>query len=160
VVTPTNWKHVCAAIAAGLTFAIIAPAAVSEAVVADQTRHHLPVLGYQHFEYGGRGYGAARPRVIFNGGDPAGLVNHIRWHGWGSTTAYGSGQTYAFKPRGGYYRSEVHMRLRASDLGICRGKWAYRRLYYRLQTKPNGKIQQRWHPWTRRDGNICAPPNA
>ena len=40
---------------------------------------------------GQKGYGHARPKTIFNGGDPSGLVNHIRWASWGGPHAVGFG---------------------------------------------------------------------
>src|SRR5690242_5464978 len=34
-----------------------------------------------------QGYGEVRPRVIFNGGDPTGLVQNISWTSWGGEQA-------------------------------------------------------------------------
>jgi hypothetical protein len=44
---------------------------------------------------GQKGYGKARPATIFNGGDPTGLVEHIRWRHWGAATAT-AGATASF----------------------------------------------------------------
>jgi hypothetical protein len=117
----------------------------------------VPVLGYVHFEFNGRGYGHPHPKRVFNGGDPAGLVDHLSWTHWGDAKTYGLGKTYTYKPHGGYYPHEVRMRLRASDLGSCHGKRAYRSLYYREQTKPGGEIERHWLPWGSTHGNICKP---
>jgi hypothetical protein len=48
------------------------------------------------------GWGTAKPARIFNGGDPSGLVTHIRWASWGGSTANGHGLNWIFKPGGGY----------------------------------------------------------
>ena len=37
------------------------------------------------------GYGHVKPKRIFNGGDPTGLVTHIRWLTWGQRKAIGTG---------------------------------------------------------------------
>jgi hypothetical protein len=121
------------------------------------TSRPVPVLGYVHFEFNGQGFGHPHPRRVFNGGDPAGLVDHLTWVKWGAAKAYGNGKTYTFKPHGGYYKQEVKMKLRASDLGACHGKLAYRHLYYREQVKPGGTVQLHWHPWTNPHGDICKP---
>src|SRR5689334_14125566 len=38
-----------------------------------------------------KGWGHVRPSVIFNGGDPTGLVEHIHWTTYGDTRAVGHG---------------------------------------------------------------------
>jgi hypothetical protein len=122
-----------------------------------RSHHQTPVLGFKNFEVNGRGWGTAHPKRIFNGGDPSGLVNHLRWSHWGRGKAFAVGKTYTYKPHGGYYGREVKDRLRASDLGRCHHKLAYKRLYYRVQTKPGGRIQKHWHPWATKRGNVCRP---
>lgn len=39
----------------------------------------------------GSGWGEVKPPTIFNGGDPTGLVSHIRWTSWGGPEAVGTG---------------------------------------------------------------------
>jgi len=41
-----------------------------------------------------QGWGSIRPRTIFNGGDPTGLVKDISWSSWGGATAVGNGMGY------------------------------------------------------------------
>ena len=38
-----------------------------------------------------RGFGEVKPSQFFNGGDTAGLVQHIRWKSWGGPEAVGTG---------------------------------------------------------------------
>ena len=45
----------------------------------------------------GTGFGRARPRKIFNGGDPTGLVTKVSWQSWGGAQDICSG-TYAPNP--------------------------------------------------------------
>ena len=39
---------------------------------------------------GTKGFGQVKPRTIFYGGDPTGLVCYIHWRNWGAPTALGS----------------------------------------------------------------------
>jgi hypothetical protein len=57
-----------------------------------------PILGPTAFPYyrydglrGTKGFGKVRPREIYYGGDPTGLVCRIRWTSWGGRTARGYG---------------------------------------------------------------------
>lgn len=120
---------------------------------ARQTGHI--VLGSASFEPGGQGWGTSRPTSIFNGGDPSGLVVHIRWTGWGSPVALGRGLNSIFMPHGGYYLRRVTIELRADQLGGCtpNGQRAYRRLSIRVPARPGGKLGP-WMLWSDR-GTIC-----
>ena len=42
-----------------------------------------------------QGYGAVAPATVSNGGDPTGLVQHIRWTSWGRPKAVGHGVGWA-----------------------------------------------------------------
>ena len=97
----------------------------------------------------GVGWGTYRPREIFNGGDPSGLVQTITWRSWGKPEAYGNGKTYIFKPTGGYYPGSVNIELRASNLGHCTssGPLAYEHLDARVPTKPGGRLGP-WFVWS------------
>jgi hypothetical protein len=97
----------------------------------------------------GHGWGSAHPTELYNGGDPSGLVTHIRWGRWGGRTAFGAGRNAIFKPHGGYYRRPVTIRLHAVALGRCTpgGPLAYRRLYVREPVRPGGPLG-RWFPWS------------
>ena len=67
----------------------------------------------------GDGFGSARPPRIYNGGVPSGLVVKIRWRRWGARSSYGWGKTSIYKPRGGYYRHRVRIRLRVTTRAIA-----------------------------------------
>jgi hypothetical protein len=108
-----------------------------------------PVLGKKGMVLNGKGWGTARPRVIFNGGSPGGLAERIRWRDWGVPIASGTGRIAAYRPEGGYYPEQVKVELRATRLGTCPGsrRRAYTRLLARSQTRPHGPMGD-WHPWT------------
>src|SRR6266516_1895566 len=95
------------------------------------------------------GWGACRPREFSNGGDPSGTVGHIRWTSWGGRVATGHGLNSIFSPRGGYYRRQVVIYLRAFDVGRCsaRGRRAYLRLRVREPSKPHGPLSP-WRDWS------------
>lgn len=117
---------------ASLAFAL---AIVSTAAAADP-----PVLGKKGLMRYGKGWGAAHPRTIFNGGVPDGSVSGMTWRHWGAATATGVGKKPAYRPGGGYYASLVRAELRATRLGRCpgSGRRAYTRLIVRAQTRPGG----------------------
>ena len=103
------------------------------------------VLGQKNLFPGGIGWGTARPKMIFNGGDPSGMVSKIRWSNWGSKTAFGRGQGAAFKPGGGYYAKPIQVQLKASKIGHTKNGRAYKHLTARFQKRPGG-------PWTKWSG--------
>jgi hypothetical protein len=85
-----------------------------------------PVLGHP-WARGQDGYGRARPRTVFNGGDPTGLVQDIRWTGWGRSRAVGAGiATYVWPgtavSRNAPTRGAI---IVAFHLGTCRGRPSY-----------------------------------
>ena len=116
------------------------------------------VLGSKAFAPMGVGFGTVKPKEIFNGGDPSGLVQNITWRHWGAATATGSGKTSIFKPGGGYYPQLVGAQLRASNLGHCtaHGPLAYRRLEAREPSHPGGPLGK-WFLWSDRK-SICVAP--
>jgi len=97
----------------------------------------------------GEGWGTSMPPKLYNGGDPSGLVNEIRWTTWGGSTAIGYGLNSIFKPGGGYYSRPVIVELRAQKLGKCTpsGPRAYTQLYVRGPARPEGPIGG-WHSWS------------
>ena len=114
------------------------------------------VLGSASFALpSGAGWETAKPGRIFNGGDPSGLVTHIRWASWGGSTANGHGLTWIFKPGGGYYGEQVRIDLRASRLGKCTssGPLAYTELSVRVPSRPGGPLGP-WVSWSKGKG-IC-----
>lgn len=88
-------------------------------------REKAPTLGVVWSSGGQKGYGRVEPETVFNGGDPSGMVDHVRWRGWGTHRAVGIGRGWF--PRGraqpGFRRATV--KLVASGLGACRGRTAY-----------------------------------
>jgi len=116
------------------------------------------VLGGKEFAPNGEGWGTERPHQIFNGGDPSGLVTHIRWRSWGGPTAIGWGRNPIFKPHGGYYRRPVRIELRASAVGSCEGRRAYTRLSFREPSRPGSKLGP-WRLWSGAS-RFCSAPGA
>jgi hypothetical protein len=105
------------------------------------------VLGGKAFAPNGEGWGTERPRTIYNGGDPSGLVTGVRWLTWGGETAIGWGKNAIFKPPGGYYRRPVAIKLKASHAGRCAGRRAYTRLSFREPSHPGGALGP-WRLWS------------
>ncbi len=116
------------------------------------------VLGAKAFAPIGVGFGTVKPKEIFNGGDPSGLVQNITWTHWGSSTATATGKTSIFKPHGGYYPGLVRADLRASRLGHCtaHGPLAYTRLEAREPSRPGGPLGK-WFLWSGQK-SICVAP--
>lgn len=117
-----------------------------------------PVLGVTGlFGAYGKGWGSRKPRRIYNGGVPSGLVTGIRWRRWGKGTARGYGKTSIYKPSGGYYSSRGRIQLKAYRLGRCEtgGPKTYRRLKVREQVKPGGRYGK-WFIWSGIN-NLCNP---
>jgi hypothetical protein len=85
----------------------------------------LPTLG-QPWSQNQQGYGEIKPRRIFNGGDPTGLVMHIHWKHWGAKRAWGWG-TGIFVWPGTSVAEGIRARARvvAFHLGTCHGAPAY-----------------------------------
>jgi hypothetical protein len=117
-----------------------------------------PVLGAKAYAPNGTGFGTAHPKQFHNGGDPSGLVTHIAWKRWGTSSASGTGKNALFKPEGGYYATPATIKLKAYDLGTCPGskRRAYRRLKYRVPDKPGGELGP-WRSWSG-PGTICKAP--
>lgn len=85
----------------------------------------VPVLGrpvgvFVH----GTGWGKAKPTEIFNGGDPTGLVTHIRWSSWGGNTASGTGISEWPHPSVAAGKQE-RVKIVAFNLEKCGGKLMY-----------------------------------
>jgi hypothetical protein len=108
-----------------------------------------PVLGVSGYLKYGKGWGKPHPKTIFNGGVPSGLVQRLKWTGWGTAEADARGKTATYKPEGGYYSKLVKIKLRALGLASCPqhpSRPAYTRLLAQVQTKPGGKYGD-WFPW-------------
>jgi hypothetical protein len=136
------------------TFSRVALAVAATAVVAlslpalGETTTSKIVLGAKAFAPMGAGFGTVKPKKIFNGGDPSGLVSNISWSHWGAAKAIGTGKTSIFRPGGGFYPHRVRAQLRASKLGHCRahGPLAYTHLDVRVPAKPGGPFGK-WQAW-------------
>jgi hypothetical protein len=115
-----------------------------------------PVLGNRLFVGdNGKGWGTQQPSVVYNGGDPGGLVLNLHWTGWGSATAYGTGKGYVPKPNGGWNPHPVVEQFRASGLAMCHGKLTYTRLYVRNASRPGAAVSAGWSSWVVANGDIC-----
>ncbi|MGH2851488.1 MAG: hypothetical protein ACRDLP_12815 [Solirubrobacteraceae bacterium] len=123
----------------------------SRIVLGSRIRNYAP----DHKTLVGNGWGSTRPAMISNGGDPAGVVVHIRWADWGGRRAVGYGLTSIFAPKGGYYPGRVSIKLRAYNPGLCtpQGPLAYRDLEFRVPSKPGAALRP-WEPLTT-TGNVC-----
>jgi hypothetical protein len=88
-----------------------------------------PVLGAKNAFMGGQGFGAAKPRTVFLGGDPTGLVKSITWQHWGAAKAvgYGSGWCPGQSVASGH---PCPAALHVSKLGTCHGRRAYDELAF------------------------------
>jgi hypothetical protein len=130
------------------------------ATVSLDASHRRVVLGSRHFGISvyAQGWGSERPAIIYNGGDPSGMISSVRWDTWGGRIARGRGKTSIFAPTGGYYPTLVRIQLRASSVGRCdpRGPLAYLALDFRVPDHPGGKLG-RWQSWTR-SATLCRPP--
>ena len=106
------------------------------------------VLGSSAFAPNGKGFGTAKPRTIFNGGVPSGLVTQIRWRRWGTALATGVGKNAIYRPEGGYYARKATIKLRATRRGRCpdSDQPAYLRLEARVPSHPGGKLGP-WFSW-------------
>src|SRR5579875_903100 len=99
-------------------------AAIPGAAVA-----RTPVLGSHHLP-GATGFGHQRPRTVYLGGDPSGIVCRIRWLTWGRSIAVGIGVAENPVPdvAHGYWTPAV---IIASDLRHS----SYRGLTWSLPTR-------------------------
>jgi hypothetical protein len=136
---------------------VLAICALGATLAASSLAAANPVLGAKAFAAPyGKGFGAAEPAEIFNGGDPSGSVRDIKWSGWGNPSAIGYGLNPIFKPHGGYYRKPARAELRATDLGKCGSQAAYTRLEIRVPKHPGGKLGK-WMLWAGAK-TICKAP--
>jgi len=74
----------------------------------------------------GSGFGQVKPRTVYNGGDPTGLVTSITWHGWGGSQAAGTGRSDYVAPGQSVAAGTIEpVRIVAFDLGTCNGRYMY-----------------------------------
>jgi hypothetical protein len=137
------------------------------------------VLGYfRYVEYpfgdsgrpvlpGGIGWGYVAPKDVPLEGDGTDSFAHVRWSDWGRPVTYGHGSTLLFWPRGGHV--EVAAEIKATDLGTCHGKAAYRHVEERLLLTPgtrkyrafatHGALQWRSYGLPGTHGQACSGPH-
>lgn len=129
--------------------------AAAPVVSADVAAARLVLGSHSYAGIYGKGWGHVRPRTIYNGGAPSGLVVKIRWRGWGRAVAHGVGKTSIYRPGGGYYAKRVSIQLRASRRGRCPGgsRRAYRTLRVRVPARPGGRLGP-WQYWSGRS-SVC-----
>ncbi len=145
------------AVGLGLALSLLSLVVLAVGMSASLAATANPVLGAKAFAAPyGKGFGTAEPGEIFNGGDPSGSVTDITWRGWGNPSAIGYGRNPIFKPRGGYHRKPARIELRATALGKCGSRRAYRKLEVRIPKHPGGKLGK-WLSWAGAK-TICKPP--
>lgn len=85
----------------------------------------LTRLGRSHRP--GAGFGQSRPRMIFLGGDPTGLLEKIHWSTWGGAQASGSGDAEYVWPGTSVAGNPIGpgARVVAFHLGTCHGVRSY-----------------------------------
>ncbi|HEY7144592.1 MAG TPA: hypothetical protein VH637_10115 [Streptosporangiaceae bacterium] len=118
-----------AAAAAARLLALAALAGCSAAPgPADRRSAPVPVLGQLAGVFaGGSGFGQVRPAMIFNGGDPTGLVTHIVWRSWGQPRAVGTGfSDYPAPGQPVTSGTQQRVTVVAFSLGTCAGRRMYR----------------------------------
>jgi len=113
------------AVVATLAIWIAAP---PQDVAASGGARPEPTLGLMTglFTHGAVGFGQVRPKEVYNGGDPTGLVTSITWHGWGQGQAIGTGRAEWVGPNQSVATGTFEpTRIVAFDLGTCNGHYMY-----------------------------------
>jgi hypothetical protein len=89
--------------------------------------HSQPTLGLLTGTFAhGSGFGQVKPKEVYNGGDPTGLVTSITWHGWGGRQAVGTGRGLYVAPGQSVAGGTIEpVRIVAFDLGTCNGRYMY-----------------------------------
>ncbi len=141
----------------GLRWVAVVALIVGLATTATASAAAGVVIGAKAFAPVGKGWGTMKPRELFNGGDPSGLITQIHWTQWGGSVAVGTGRNPIFKPGGGYYAQQVPIKLRASAIGNCAGRSAYTKLSVREPSRPGGKFGP-WRLWSGA-ASICTAPH-
>jgi len=85
---------------------------------------------YYHDNFSGaKGFGQVKPREIFYGGDPTGLVCRIRWVSWGGPIARGFGTGLYVNSHQSVAQGHLAVAIVvASKLGTWKGRPAYDKL--------------------------------
>jgi hypothetical protein len=106
-----------------IAITVIATLAVGAAA---QAAGHVPILAGP-WSSGQKGYGKIKPRTIYNGGDPTGLVKHITWSSWGGKRAMGTGTSWWVGPHQSVNQGhfERGAKIVLFHLSRCHGRRAY-----------------------------------
>jgi len=117
--------------------AVVAACALGGGSAAAVAASSTPTLG-SHLGAPTQGFGQVRPRTVFLGGDPTGLVKNVTWKAWGKPVTVGTGTGY-YPPPGKPVAAavKVPVTLTASKLGTCTGRKAYKRLSFIFHYKGN-----------------------
>lgn len=113
------------ALATALALCTAAPPQHAAAATGERP---VPTLGLRTGLFGisGVGFGQVRPKGVYNGGDPTGLVTSITWHGWGQPQSVGTGRTVYVAPNQSVAQGAIEpVRIVAFDLGMCNGHYMY-----------------------------------
>jgi hypothetical protein len=106
--------------------------AASEPIVSPNADPYYRYSGLR----GTKGFGQVKPREIFYGGDPTGLVCKIRWRSWGGPVARGTGVGWYVS--GSQSVSQGHAAIAtvtASKPGTWKGRPAYDRLTWSFSNR-------------------------
>lgn len=115
--TRVRHKTAAAATIAAVALGIAAATAAASA---------MPILAGP-WSIGQKGYGHAKPRTIFNGGDPTGLVKMIHWTSWGGHRAIGTGTAEWVGPHQSVAQGQFEKGAKVVlfQLGSSHGRSAY-----------------------------------
>jgi hypothetical protein len=115
-------------LAAAVAMLSVWTAATAQPAAAADAGQPVPTLGLMTglFSHGAVGFGKVRPKEVYNGGDPTGLVTSITWHNWGHGQAVGTGRSVYVAPNQAVAAGTVEpVRIVAFDLGSCNGHYMY-----------------------------------
>jgi hypothetical protein len=120
-----GWRYLTAA--AVVALAGCGSSASASTVAPQPTAHPVPTLGLLTGNFvHGSGFGQVKPKEVFNGGDPTGLVTSITWRGWGGAQAVGTGRSDYVGPNQAVAAGTLEsVRIVAFDLGTCHGRYMY-----------------------------------
>ena len=107
--------------------------AVAVAVAAAATEPIVSPKAYPYYRDGGlkgtKGFGQVKPREIYYGGDPTGLVCKIHWRSWGGQVARGTGIGWYISGNQSVAQGHAAVAdVEAAKLGTWKGRPAYNRL--------------------------------
>ena len=125
--------------AVAMLFVLSSPAALG--------RNTSPILGWKHAFQSGTGFGTAKPRTVYLGGDPTGEVKSITWQHWGAAHAvgFGQGRCPGQSVAAGHPCAAA---LHVSQLGSCHGRRAYLKLAFYFKTGQSWTAGSKWNACT------------